>query len=80
MSRCPDNQRFRIVGARRLSHQGPRIGPSRTAKRRLPLMTLERHLRGAPIPHGEIGGRDPELIDAVVAESPVHHVVVGHHG
>jgi lipopolysaccharide/colanic/teichoic acid biosynthesis glycosyltransferase len=29
MSRCPDNQRFRIVGALgRLSHQGPRIGPS----------------------------------------------------
>ena len=43
-------------------------------------MTLERHLRGAPIPHGEIGGRDPELIDAVVAESPVDHVVVGHRG
>ena len=25
---------------------------------RLPLMTLERRLRGAPIPHGEIGGRN----------------------
>src|SRR5438309_7811452 len=40
-------------------------------------MTFERHLRGRPVALGEIGWQDPKLIDAVVAEAPVHQVVVG---
>ena len=40
-------------------------------------MAFECHLHGRPVMLSEIGGRYPKLIDAVVAEAPLHQVVVG---